>query len=76
MRGLSQLQKCKKNYQMLNFLLKKLMPWASETYNFSYLEVNKFAFSPVYKYTFFMTTLLDAGACLLPVDLLEKFCRH
>lgn len=42
-RGISQLQRCKKNYLMLNFLLKELMPWATDSYDFSYLEVNRFA---------------------------------
>ena len=44
MRGISQLQRCKKNYQMLNFVLKELMPWATDSYDFSCLEVNRFAY--------------------------------
>ena len=38
MRGLSQLQRC----QMLHFVLKELMPWATDSYDFSHLEVNRF----------------------------------
>ena len=43
MRGLSQLQRCKRNYQMLNFVLKELIPWATDSYDFSHFEVNRFA---------------------------------
>ncbi|XP_064400552.1 uncharacterized protein LOC135346741 isoform X2 [Halichondria panicea] len=41
-RGLSQLQRCKGNYQMLNLILEELMPWANEcNYNYSLFEVNR-----------------------------------
>ena len=39
-RGLSSLQRCKYNYQLLEFILNKLMPWHSSIYDFSLLEVN------------------------------------
>lgn len=42
LRGLSELDRCRKNYQMLNFLLEELMPWGNEQYDFSYLEVNRY----------------------------------
>ena len=37
-RGLSELQRSRYNYEMLNFLL---MPWHHEIYDFSTLEVNR-----------------------------------
>ena len=40
-RGLSELQRCHYNYQMLNYILDDLMPWHWE-YDFSYLEVNRY----------------------------------
>ena len=42
LRELSELDRCRKNYQMLNFLLEELMPWTNYRYDFSYLEVNRF----------------------------------
>jgi len=41
-RGLTQLQRCRYNYQMLNYLLDELMPWHEDVYDFSTLEVNKY----------------------------------
>lgn len=40
-RGLSELQRCRYNYQLLNFILDELMPWHKESYDFSLLEVNR-----------------------------------
>ncbi len=40
-RGLSELQRCRFNYEMLNFLLDDLMPWYTKMYDFSTLEVNR-----------------------------------
>ena len=40
-RGLTQLRRCKYNYQMLNFILEELMPWYNEKYDFSTLEVTR-----------------------------------
>lgn len=41
-RGLSELERCRKNYEMLNYLLEDLMPWYTEQYDFSLLEVNRY----------------------------------
>ena len=41
-RGLSSLQRCKFNYQMLELILDELMPWHSKLYDFSLLEVNRY----------------------------------
>lgn len=41
-RGLSALQRCKFNYQLLNFILEELMPWYKSEYDFSLLEVNRY----------------------------------
>lgn len=45
-RGLSQLQRCRSNYEMLNYLLDELMPWHKESYNFSLLDINRYVISP------------------------------
>ena len=73
-RGISQLQRCKKNYKMLNFLLEELMPWATDSYDFSYLEVNRFVFLEIAIYSC-LTGLFshDVGVSLQFVDLLGKF---
>ena len=42
-RGLSELVRCRLNYRMLNYVLKELMPWYEQTYDFSLLEVNRYA---------------------------------
>ena len=43
-RGLSQLQRCRFNYQMLNFILEELMPWYDECYDFSTIDINRYSF--------------------------------
>ena len=40
-RGLSQLQRCRLNYQFLEYILDDLMPWHHTNYDLSLLEVNK-----------------------------------
>ena len=42
-RGLSELQRCRFNYQFLNLILDELMPWHSYMYDFSTMEVNRLA---------------------------------
>ncbi len=42
-RGLSQLQRSRYNYQMLNYIVEKWMPWwYKETYDFSTIDINRF----------------------------------
>ena len=41
-RGLSELQRCRFNYQMLNYILDDFMPWHTQIYDFSLLEINRF----------------------------------
>ena len=41
-RGLPELERCRHNYNLLNFILEELMPWYTQSYNFSLLEVNRF----------------------------------
>ena len=41
-RGLSELQRCRFNYQFLNLILEELMPWYKQQYDFSLLEVNRY----------------------------------
>ena len=50
-RGLTELQRCCYNYQMLNFLLDDLMPWHQQVYDFSTLEVNRYNFSLTHIHT-------------------------
>ena len=50
-RGLSQLTRMKFNYGMLNFLLDELMPWHTQQYDFSTLEVNRLARNCNYMYS-------------------------
>ena len=38
-RGLSQLQRCRNNYKMLNYLLDELMPWHRTAYDFSFIDI-------------------------------------
>lgn len=40
-RGLSQLERCKYNYELLNMIIDELMPWHEDHYDFSLLEVNR-----------------------------------
>ncbi|XP_063448946.1 uncharacterized protein LOC134728306 isoform X2 [Mytilus trossulus] len=40
-RGLTQLQRSKFNYQMLNYILDDFMPWHREIYNFLYIDINR-----------------------------------
>ncbi len=40
-RGLSSLQRCKYNYELLALILDELMPWHTHTYDLSLLEVNR-----------------------------------
>lgn len=40
-RGLTELQRCKFNYELLEMILEELMPWYKEQYDFSLLEVNR-----------------------------------
>ncbi|XP_062604104.1 uncharacterized protein LOC134265903 [Saccostrea cucullata] len=40
-RGISQLDRCKANHEMLNYLLDQLMPWHKERYDFSTLDINR-----------------------------------
>ena len=39
-RGLSSLQRCRFNYEFLQFMLDELMPWHQSHYDFSLMEVN------------------------------------
>lgn len=40
-RGLTQLQRCRYNYRMLNYILDQLMPWHKEMYDFTTIDVNR-----------------------------------
>ena len=43
-RGLSELQRCRNNYKILNYILDELMPWHQIKYDFSLLEVNRYVY--------------------------------
>ena len=40
-RGLSQLQSCRYNYQLLMYILDDLMPWHKTDYDLNLMEVNR-----------------------------------
>ena len=40
-RGLSSLQQCRFNYEFLQLMLDDLIPWHSEQYDFSLMDVNR-----------------------------------
>ena len=41
-RGLSDLQRCQFNYELLNYILDELIPWHGTLYDLSTLEVTRF----------------------------------
>ena len=40
-RGLSQLERCKYNYEMLNYIVEEWMPWYKDSYDFSLIDINR-----------------------------------
>ena len=40
--GLSELQRCRFNYEFLNYILDELIPWHRELYDLSTLEVTRY----------------------------------
>jgi hypothetical protein len=42
-RGLSELNRCRKNYAMLNMILDDWMPWYSTMYDFSTIDINRYS---------------------------------
>ena len=44
-RGLSQLQRCRQNYGMLNYILDEWIPWHRDVYDLSLLDINKYVLS-------------------------------
>jgi hypothetical protein len=40
-RGLTQLERCKANYIMLNYILDEWMPWHRNNYDFSSIDINR-----------------------------------
>lgn len=43
-RGLSQLERCRYNYHMLNFILEEWMPWFRDCYDFSTIDINRYLY--------------------------------
>ena len=41
-RGITQLQRCRKNYAMLNYLLDEWMPWHRQSYDFLFIDINRY----------------------------------
>jgi len=39
--GLSRLQRCRQNYQMLNYILDEWIPWHQDNYDLSTFDINK-----------------------------------
>ena len=48
--GLSELERCRKNYAMLNMILDEWMPWYKTCYDFSTIDINKY----IYIHFFFL----------------------
>ena len=40
-RGLTQLQRCRQNYHMLNYIVREWMPWYDDTPDFSLVDINR-----------------------------------
>ena len=40
-RGLSELDRCRKNYAMLNMILDDWMPWHRDNYDFASIDINR-----------------------------------
>lgn len=43
-RGLSQLERCRYNYHMFNFILEEWMPWYRDCYDFSTIDINRYLY--------------------------------
>lgn len=41
-RGISQLQRCRYNHEMLGYILDEWMPWHRENYDFSTIDINRY----------------------------------
>ena len=41
-RGLSELERCRKNYEMLNMILDEWMPWHKTAPNFSTIDISRY----------------------------------
>ena len=56
-RGLSQLERCRKNYAMLNMILDEWMPWHTELYDFATVDINRYVFM-VFLLRMYINTML------------------
>ena len=43
-RSLTQLQRCRYNYKMMNYILDEWMPWHKDCYDFSTIDINRYTF--------------------------------
>ena len=43
-RGITELQRCRKNYKMLEYLVADWMPWYGQEPDFSLVDINRFAY--------------------------------
>ena len=41
-RGLTELERCRKNYSMLNMILDEWMPWHRDNYDFTTIDINRY----------------------------------
>lgn len=63
-RGLTELQRCRYNYEFLNYILDELMPWHQTHYDFSLLEVNRYSGSHCYlQVVITVLIILSTQAC-------------
>ena len=68
-RGLSQLQRCRFNYQLLNMILDELMPWHTEQYDLSLMEVNRYVLVSQYVYIWVSNVYMYNHACDIQLDM-------
>jgi hypothetical protein len=47
-RGITQLQRCKYNYEMLNYIVEMWLPWHKDCYDFSLVDINKYVYEFYY----------------------------
>lgn len=49
-RGIGQLARSRSNYKMLNYILDEWMPWYKTSYDFTYVDINRYIFIIILSY--------------------------
>ena len=58
-RGLSQLERCRYNYELLNPVLTEMVPWFEENYDFSTLEVTRYMYARITNQAYSICFILE-----------------